>query len=132
MLPTINTAHAVQGFSTDRGRDLRAFRADRVRQEPGLCQRGDQAELHQRGGRGCWVANLSDAADATQRTFLEILKTNEVPFELNKSENVVMMKDTGSRILFRSMEDYERLRGRISRGFGVDELTYTHGEAWTR
>ena len=42
------------------------------------------------------------------------------------------MKDTGSRIVFRSVDDYERLRGTNLAWFGVDELTYTPEEAWLR
>lgn len=70
--------------------------------------------------------------DATQASLLEVLESNSIPYELNKSENILVMKDTGSRILFRSMEEYERLRGTNLAWFGVDELTYTHEEAWLR
>jgi hypothetical protein len=42
------------------------------------------------------------------------------------------MKDTGSRILLRSLDEYERLRGTNLAWFGVDELTYTAEEAWLR
>src|SRR3974377_690164 len=39
--------------------------------------------------------------DATQATLLEILEQSGVPFEHSKAENMLVMKDTGSRILFR-------------------------------
>src|SRR5579883_1981408 len=39
--------------------------------------------------------------DATQATLLEILDSNEIPYDVSKSENVLVMKDTRSRILFR-------------------------------
>src|SRR6185436_12253906 len=64
--------------------------------------------------------------------FLEILETNDIPYELNRGDNVLRLKDTGSTILFRSLEEYERLRGTNLAWFGVDELTYTHEEAWLR
>src|ERR1700752_365872 len=49
--------------------------------------------------------------DATQATLFEILDTNVVPFDHNKAENTLLMKDTGSRILFRPVDEFERLRG---------------------
>jgi phage terminase large subunit len=70
--------------------------------------------------------------DATLTSFLEVLETNRIPYELNKSESVVWMKDTGSRILFRAVDDFERLRGTNLAWFGLDELTYTTEEAWLR
>ena len=42
------------------------------------------------------------------------------------------MKDTGSRIYFRAVDDFERLRGTNLAWFGLDELTYTAEEAWLR
>ena len=52
--------------------------------------------------------------------------------DLNKSESVLLMKDTGSRIFFRAVDDFERLRGTNLAWFGLDELTYTAEEAWLR
>jgi hypothetical protein len=51
---------------------------------------------------------------------------------LNKAENTLLMKDTGSRILFRSVDEFERLRGTNLAWFGLDELTYTQEESWLR
>ncbi|HYP05807.1 MAG TPA: terminase family protein [Bryobacteraceae bacterium] len=70
--------------------------------------------------------------DATLIALTEILESNKIPFELNKSEFVLTMKDTRSRILLRSLDDFERLRGTNLAWFGVDELTYTAEEAWLR
>ena len=42
------------------------------------------------------------------------------------------MKDTRSRILFRAVDEFERLRGTNLAWFGLDELTYTQEEAWLR
>src|SRR5579883_3397155 len=40
--------------------------------------------------------------DATQRAFLDVLEMNSLPYDLNKSENMLTLKDTGSKILYRS------------------------------
>src|SRR6266567_5598850 len=37
--------------------------------------------------------------DSTLTALLETLNENEIPFELNKADNVLVMKDSGSRIL---------------------------------
>ena len=70
--------------------------------------------------------------DATLTSFLEVLSCNRIRHELNKSELVLLMKDTGSRIFFRAVDDFERLRGTNLAWFGLDELTYTTEEAWLR
>jgi hypothetical protein len=70
--------------------------------------------------------------DATQCAYFEILGANKLPHEFNKAENTLAMKDTGSKILFRSLDDFERLRGTNLAWFGVDELTYCAEEAWLR
>ena len=70
--------------------------------------------------------------DATLASFTEILGKNRIPYDFNKSESVLMMKETGSRILFRSIENFEYLRGTNLAWFGVDELTYGREEAWLR
>jgi len=68
--------------------------------------------------------------DATQSTLLEILSRNRIPHEFNKAENILTLKDTGSRVLFRPVEEFDRLRGTNLAWFGLDELTYTQEEAW--
>jgi hypothetical protein len=70
--------------------------------------------------------------DATQLALLETLNDNNVPFELNKADSVLTMKDTGSRILLRAVDEFERLRGTNLAWFGLDELTYTMEAAWLR
>ena len=44
----------------------------------------------------------------------------------------MVMRETRSRILFRAVEEFERLRGSNLAWFGLDELTYTSEEAWLR
>lgn len=70
--------------------------------------------------------------DATLLALTEILNANDIPYELNKSEFVITMTDTRSRILLRSLDEFERLRGTNLAWFGIDELTYTCEEAWQR
>ena len=70
--------------------------------------------------------------DATLASFLEVVGGSRIPYELNKAESVIVMKDTGSRIYFRAVDDFERLRGTNLAWFGLDELTYTPEEAWLR
>ena len=67
-----------------------------------------------------------------RRQLLEILDANEIPYDHNKAENMLVMKETRSRILFRSVEEFERLRGTNLAWFGLDELTYTQEESWLR
>ena len=70
--------------------------------------------------------------DATQAALFEILEANHLPFEHCKSENMTTMKDTRSRIIFRSVDEFERLRGTNLAWFGLDELTYSPEGAWLR
>jgi len=70
--------------------------------------------------------------DATMAALLEILETNEIPYEHNKGDNMLIFKDTGSRVLFRPVDEFERLRGTNLAWFGLDELTYTQEESWLR
>ena len=70
--------------------------------------------------------------DSTLTSLLEILERNNLPFDLNKADNVLVMLDSGSRILLRSVDDFDRLRGTNLAWFGLDELTYTQEGAWLR
>ena len=69
---------------------------------------------------------------ATQAALIEVMEENRIPYEWNKAENNLVLKDCGSKILLRPVEEYERLRGTNLAWFCVDELTYTEQEAWTR
>src|SRR5256714_5930018 len=68
--------------------------------------------------------------DATQLALFEILDGNRVPYDFNKAENTLTMRDTGSKIFFRAVDDFDRLRGTNLAWFGLDELTYTPEKAW--
>lgn len=70
--------------------------------------------------------------DATLSALTEVLERNSIPFDLNKGEHVLTLQDTGSRILLRAVDEFERLRGTNLAWFGLDELSYTQEEAWLR
>src|SRR5665213_1234826 len=70
--------------------------------------------------------------DATQAALIEILERNRIPHEWNRSESYLRLSETRSRILFRAVEEFERLRGTNLAWFGLDELTYAPREAWLR
>lgn len=70
--------------------------------------------------------------DATQTALFRVLNENKIPYEFNKAENQLRFVDTDSTVLFRSLDDHERLRGTNLAWFGVDELSYTSEEAWLR
>ena len=63
---------------------------------------------------------------------LETLERNRIPHEVNRAENFVILRGIRSKILFRAVEEFERLRGSNLAWFGLDELTYTSKEAWVR
>ncbi len=70
--------------------------------------------------------------DATLLALMETLRDNDVDYDLNKANKVILLPQCGSRILLRSLDDFERLRGTNLAWFGVDELTYTQEGAWLR
>ena len=70
--------------------------------------------------------------EATQTTLFEILDQEGIPYDYSKAENALRMKDTNSRIIFRPVDDFERLRGTNLAWFGLDELTYSPEQAWLR
>jgi phage terminase large subunit len=70
--------------------------------------------------------------DATQAALLELLEQYEIAYEHNKAENCLTLRDSRSKIIFRAVEEFERLRGTNLAWFGLDELTYTQEGAWLR
>ena len=70
--------------------------------------------------------------DATVASLCELLDYVEIKFEMHKSTNTMTIPEVKSRILFRSLDEYERLRGTSLAWFGVDELTYVPEQAWLR
>ncbi len=70
--------------------------------------------------------------DSTQKALFEVLEENNFVFEYHKAENTVTFREWGSKILLRSMDDAERLRGTNLAWFGIDELTYSTEDVWLR
>jgi hypothetical protein len=70
--------------------------------------------------------------DATQAALFEMMDANKLPYDHNRAENIVTMLDTKSKIVFRPVDEFERLRGTNLAWFGLDELTYTQEAAWLR
>ena len=70
--------------------------------------------------------------DATLPELFRVLELNQIEYEHNKSESVLVLPYWDAKILLRSVDDYEKLRGTNLAWFGLDELTYTNEEAWTR
>ncbi|HUI56708.1 MAG TPA: phage terminase large subunit [Bryobacteraceae bacterium] len=98
-----------------------------------LCQEAIRLAYQNPGRMGLLGApTFPMLRDATQATLFEILHDNEIPFEFNKAENMLVMLEGKTKILFRSMDEFERLRGTNLAWFGLDELTYTMEEAWLR
>ena len=81
------------------------------------------------------LVGRADISDVARRDAGGVVRTagrNKIPFEHNKAENVTTMLDTKSRVIFRSVEEFERLRGTNLAWFGLDELTYSPEGAWLR
>lgn len=70
--------------------------------------------------------------DSTQRAFFEVLAAEGIDYVFRKQDNRVRFTSNGSEIIFRTLENPERLRGPNLAWFAVDELTYAREEAWTR
>lgn len=70
--------------------------------------------------------------DATQAALFSLLDEEEIPYQYNKAENMLTIPESGSRIIFRPVDDFERLRGTNLAWFGLDELTYSPEGAWLR
>lgn len=70
--------------------------------------------------------------DATLATFMQLCEEWNVEVELNQAQMTAMLPMTQSKILLRSLDKPERLRGSNLAWFGVDELSYCSEEAWMR
>jgi hypothetical protein len=70
--------------------------------------------------------------DVTQRFFIEALEDNQIPFTFRRQQNHLILHPWESEIIFRSLENPERLRGTNLAWFGADELTYCKEAAFLR
>jgi hypothetical protein len=98
-----------------------------------LCYEAVRLAIVNTGGTGLIGApTYSMLKDATLPALVKVLEESKIDYELNKADNVMVLEGLGSKILLRSLEEYERLRGTNLAWFGIDELTYTQEEAWIR
>src|SRR6185503_10567504 len=98
-----------------------------------LCQEAIRLSYQNPGRAGLLGApTFPMLRDSTLASLTEILERNQIPFEWNKGDNILTMKDSGSRVLLRPVDDFDRLRGTNLAWFGLDELTYTQEGAWLR
>jgi hypothetical protein len=70
--------------------------------------------------------------DATQMALCALLEAWNVDYKHNKAQNILTLTTSGSQILLRPVDDFERLRGTNLAWFGLDELTYSPEGAWLR
>jgi Terminase large subunit, T4likevirus-type, N-terminal len=70
--------------------------------------------------------------DVTQRTLFEILEQNDIDYTFRKQENHLTLYPWRSEIIFRSLDNPERLRGTNLAWFGIDEMTYCREAAFLR
>lgn len=70
--------------------------------------------------------------DSTQRAFLELLNENEIPYEFRKADDIIVLKDTETSILFRSMDNPERLVALNLAFFAIDEAAYCSEDSFLR
>lgn len=70
--------------------------------------------------------------DATLRAIEDRLDEHNVRYRMNQSQMrmTIFTGKGASTILFRSVEDFDRLRGQNLAWFGLDELTYCPEYAW--
>lgn len=70
--------------------------------------------------------------DATTAMFMEVCEKAGVDVEFNHSQMTATLPLVQGKILFRSLDNPERLRGSNLAWFGVDELSYCSEDAWMR
>jgi PBSX family phage terminase large subunit len=70
--------------------------------------------------------------DSTQRTFFDVLAVEGIDYAYHKQDHRLRFTANGSEIIFRTMENPDRLRGPNLAWFALDELTYAREDAWTR
>jgi len=98
-----------------------------------LCQEAVKLAMVNAGRTGLIGApTYAMLRDATMPALLQVLGDNGIEYEHNKAEGHLRLMPMGSKILLRSLDEFERLRGSNLAWFGVDELTYVSEQAWLR
>ena len=98
-----------------------------------LCYEGLKLALKNAGRVGLIGApTYPMLRDVTRAAFLEMLEEEGLAYRFNKSDNQIILDCNQSQIIFRSLDNIERLRGTNLAWFGIDELTYCKEQAWLR
>jgi hypothetical protein len=98
-----------------------------------LCCQTLRAALNNPGCTGLLGApTFSMLNDATLPTLLDLLAEHSIAHKYLKSENLLTLLKSRAKILLRSLDNYEHLRGTNLAWVGIDELTYCSKEAWQR
>src|SRR2546422_10510217 len=98
-----------------------------------LCYEGLKLALKNAGRVGLIGApTYPMLRDVTRAAFLEVLEEEGLGYRFNKSDNQIVLACNQSQIIFRSLDNFERLRGTNLAWFGIDELTYCKEQAWLR
>src|SRR5579885_782239 len=85
-----------------------------------LCQEAIRMSFANPGRMGLLGApTYAMLRDSTQKALLEAMDQDGIEYSFNKSENQVTFLANRSKIIFRSLEEYERLRGTNLAWFGV-------------
>ena len=98
-----------------------------------LCFEAIRQAYVNRGRHGVLGApTLTMLRDATLAGLLASLDRQDIAFEMLKADGELTIEAPGSKILLRSLDEPERLRGTNLAWFGIDELSYVREEAWLR
>jgi len=98
-----------------------------------LCQEAVKLAMMNAGRTGLIGApTYAMLRDATLPALMQVIEQSGIEYEHNKAEGWLKLEPMGSKILLRSLDEFERLRGSNLAWFGVDELTYVQEQAWLR
>jgi len=81
-----------------------------------LCEEAIKLSYQTRKSGVAGSADLPDVTGRDAKRAVRDLESNKIPYDHNKGENTVVMRDTRSKMLFRAVDEYERLRERTWRG----------------
>lgn len=70
--------------------------------------------------------------DTTQAMLLSMLDREDVSYRYHRSDQCVYLEKYRSKMLLRSLDRPDRLRGTNLAWFGLDELSYVKEESWLR
>lgn len=98
-----------------------------------LCQEALKLAYLNRGCLGLIGApTYRMLADVTRAALLRAVTENGIPHRFKESDNSLHLLEPDSRVIFRSLDQPERLVGTNLAWFGCDELTYSKEDSWRR